>query len=143
MQRVAELEEERDKAEEERDALLGEKEKLTGELAGMREAAHEAVRQVRLEQVKVGRKQEGGGGGGRRTRMRAYSLCARVVQRRASIEFYSSCTPTRGFEPRALYSQRRSFEQRTLYKVPPTPAVSRTKIAFITDNTNRYCSCRF
>ena len=52
LQRVARLEEERDTAEEERDELLGVKEKLTQEIAGMREAAHEAVRQVRLEQVK-------------------------------------------------------------------------------------------
>ena len=52
LKRINGLEEERDAAEEERDELLGVKEKLTQEIAGMREAAHEAVRQVRLEQVK-------------------------------------------------------------------------------------------
>ena len=81
LQRVAELEEERDKAEEERDTLLGVKEKLTGELAGMREAAHEAVRQVRLEQVKVG--------GKRRGRGRRGHVCARTVHTRCSAELAS------------------------------------------------------
>jgi len=52
LRRVTELEEERDTAEEERDKLLEIKESLTRQIAEMREAAHEAVRQVRLEQVR-------------------------------------------------------------------------------------------
>lgn len=47
LRRVTELEEERDTAEEERDKLLETKESLTRQIAEMREAAHEAVRQVR------------------------------------------------------------------------------------------------
>lgn len=52
LQRISQIEEERDAAEAERDKLLRVKDDLTGQIAGMREAAHEAVRQVRLEQIK-------------------------------------------------------------------------------------------